>query len=305
MALRTSPMVRTARHRVNPRVALAATAVLAAAVGLAPSRYTAWTGWVGDIAEFLVAPAQHPMAWVVRRMQGPPGEGRADDPRTEHLTREIELLRTQNVRLRQDVEQLERQLTDLQLGVRLNPDLLVRQLTAPVIGGASDLSSGLLKVLAGRRDGAEYNSVAVVGGVHLVGRVVEASARFCRVLPITDPRAGHLQGVVMLTDDREGPLCDLAAQGDGALVGPVANFAGDPAEEPAIERGMRVRLSDNAWPRHAQSLVIGRIEEVRIAENRRRIVTVRPEFRVERVSEVVLRTLGERDGRGSGEGGGP
>ena len=67
-----------------------------------------------------------------------------------------------------EVERLNRQIADLSRGAAIMRDLPVRQLAAAVIGSGSDPTDTTLKVSAGSREGVVVNSVAVVGGVHLI-----------------------------------------------------------------------------------------------------------------------------------------
>lgn len=101
----------------------------------------------------------------------------------------------------------------------------------------------------------------------------------------------------MLDNPEARLLCQLEPIGNGTLRGPVFRPeapAGSPeasAPEPAV--GQTVRLDDDAdrWPRHAQMLIIGRVERVDPNPDMplRKIITVRPTLALDRVSEVVLR----------------
>ena len=89
---------------------------------------------------------------------------------------------------REEAEALRTLVRDLSRGMELNPSLAVRQIAAPVIGYGSDLSGGLLTVRAGRKDGVEPNSVVVVRGVYLVGRVQRVRQQQQRVGQVGDIR---------------------------------------------------------------------------------------------------------------------
>ncbi len=272
-------------------------------LALLPSRMIRWVEWVAQPVEALVAPVQAPIQSVVAWLLPAAHTRDTDDAQVADLRRELAEMRTLYLSEQQSTKDLRRQLADLQLGASLNPDLVVQQLPARVIGGGADLAGGMLKVQAGTSNGVANNSVAVVGGVHLVGRVTRADLRMCYVVPITEPAAGPVQGTIMLADTIKGPLCHLTPKGDGTLRGLIADGSGTPAD---IKPGMVVRLDDReGWPPSAQMLVIGAVERVDPADQPlHRIVTVRPPIRPDRLSELVIRIL-ETSAPRSGSGGGP
>lgn len=163
----------------------------------------------------------------------------------------------------------------------------MRALAASVIGASSDLADGLLTVRAGRDEGVtERETVAVVNGVHLVGRVESVAARTSRVRPITRSGAGWIQALVYI--DRPGGKayrCQLRGADDGTLKGDLEEGA------QGIEPGQEVRLQDADWPDTAQMLVLGRVESVGAKEGAplRSVIIVRPDLQLERVRRVVLR----------------
>lgn len=291
----------------NPKVALAVAIAAALILGLLPARSVRWVSWFGNVADLLVAPVQHPFSAAVRALRSPPSPDAVDAEAVQTLRQDLQEALLLYHRVRDENERLRAQILDLQRGLALAHDLPVRQIAAPVIGGSSDLSTRMLRVRAGRRDGVEFNAVAVVRGVHLVGKAVEVSPRISKVLPITDRAAGRIHGVVMLDELTPGPLGSFEPLGDGALRGRL-EFTLDPeAAQPRIAAGATVRLSDDQWPEHAQMLVIGAVEAIEPAPEQpaRQIVTVRPAVRLDRVSEVVLRFLGEADQPQRAGGGGP
>ncbi|GIK18530.1 MAG: hypothetical protein DYG93_13595 [Leptolyngbya sp. PLA2] len=284
-----------ASRRLLP-ITIAALVVLA----LVPVRFMAFAGWFADLTAVVAAPVSQPLralaAWVApARTGGSPTEEIAElEQQRDHYATLYHRVRDENARLRELVRQL-------QGGIALNPELPLRLYTASVVGASSDLSSPLLTVRAGRRHGVERNTVATVAGVQLLGRVDRAAERLCYVRPITAPEAGSIIGTVMVSDEG-GLLCRLAPVGDGTLRGDVeypASPEGRPT--PEVAPGQLVRLSDPVWPPSAQMLIIGQVERVEPAPDAplRRVITVRPTVRLERVSEVVLRILQE-----TGEGGG-
>ncbi|MBA4028181.1 MAG: hypothetical protein C0475_03420 [Planctomyces sp.] len=298
---------------MSSRRALTALCLLVV-LSLAAPRLAVWVDPMARLAETLVAPSQS----VIRAVFLPRAERLIDtdpNPAVAGLEAQTQQLRTLLRRSEQRVRELERLIEQLQQGRLLNQFTGVNQLDAAVIGLHANLSTSLLKVLAGTRTGVGPGSVAVFDGVNVVGRVVDSDERLCRVLPITDRQAGRLRGVV-LTAERLTPESDplgrrvrvgpaegqrlsviLEPNGRGVLTGSVEYppiQAGETLEdrarrEQAVEPGMLVRLSDPSWPRSAQMLVLGVIERAERLDNDRRRVTVRPLADLERLSEVSLR----------------
>lgn len=283
-------------------------------LSLGAPRLAVWVEPMARLAETLVAPSQS----VIRALFLPRAQRLIDtdpSPAVEGLEGQIQQLRTLLRRSEQRERELERLVEQLQQGRLLNPFAGVNQLDAPVIGLHANLSTSLLKVLAGTRAGVVRGAVAVFDGVNVVGRVVDTDERLCRVLPVTDRQAGRLRGVV-LTAERLTPESDplgrrvragpgegqrlsviLEPNGRGVLTGSVEYPPIRPGEtledrarrEQVVEPGMLVRLSDPSWPRSAQMLVLGVIERAERLDNDRRRVTVRPLAELERLSEVSLR----------------
>jgi hypothetical protein len=124
---------------------------------------------------------------------------------------------------------------------------------------------------------------------------VDAASRSCQVIPITDRASPALLAAVIVAEPDTALLCNLTPVGDGTLRGPV-EFPEGMAAPPEIKAGMTVRLRDSTWPRHAQGLVVGEVTRVEVKDNQRRVITVKPLVRLDRVSEVVLRILGDSGG---------
>lgn len=291
-------MARPSASRINARTSLAAAALALLVFSLIPSRTSArWAAYLRDPVETIVGPIQATLSRLVRqrpeRTAGPGG------PADEALLRELDEYKLRYHQLTMEVDRLNRQIADLSRGAAIMRDLPVRQLAAAVIGSGSDPTDTTLKVRAGSREGVVVNSVAVVGGVHLIGRVVDVRRLECFIRPITDRASDLIQGSIYLTDDIKGPLCALRPTGQGTLRGDV-EFQPDPTDPAAggtggaeIKPGMTVRLEDDNWPPHAWALVIGLVEEVEVLDNQRRRITVRPVYRPDRVSQVTLRVLGD------------
>lgn len=259
--------------------------VIFLALSLAPARYSQWAGWASQPTAFIVQPIAHPVMRLTRWLLPEPRVRAADDPQLRELERQRDqaVLALRQTQLR--VAQLERQVRDLQSGAPVAPVALVRQLWAPVTARSSNLSDGTIRIGAGAEQRvAPEVSVATARGVHLVGRVVQVEPRASWVLLFTNPRAGHIQAVVMTGPTlAESFGCQIRGRGDGLLDGDMV------ADAVGVEIGQLVRLRDESWPAAAQMLILGRVVEVDRKENQRLVIVVKPEIPPDRVSEVVLR----------------
>lgn len=291
-------MAQQTLHPRSSRRLLAGAVLVLLVLGLLPVRMTAWAGWIGDLVKTIVAPVSHPAARIAHWLSPAAPRG-AQPEQILRLERERDELERLYRLEREEVARLRALIANLQAGAALYPEAKVRQLVAPVIGSSSDRSSTVLRARAGRSSGVHRGSVATAAGVQLVGRVEDVAERVCEIVPLTDPGAGQIGGVIMIGSATQGPACLLRPTGEGTLRGPVEDTGGLTAG-PELAPGMRVYLQDTTWPRAAQMLLIGEIESVEPAPNQplRRMVTVRPTLRLDRVGEVVLRMT-------AGEGGGP
>jgi cell shape-determining protein MreC len=204
----------------------------------------------------------------------------------ERLQEELAQFRTLYIQSQRENEELRQRLRELQSGLDLFPPSGLRLLESRVVGATSNLRDDVLVVRGGRREGVTSgDSVAVVDGVHLVGRVIDVEARTCEVLPISSPRAEMLGARVYVAEPDVSFACQLEPVGNGRLRGPLTQDA------EGVEQGQVVRLDDPDWPDLAQALIIGEVESVERSEESplRRIVTVRPRFALSRVRGVTLR----------------
>lgn len=285
----TMARVPQSQERARRLLILAIGALLV--LGLMPVRYLGLAGELADKVNWVLAPISHPLYRLSRWLQRS-GPARPEPPELAHALEERDRFQALYLREREENERLRRQIRDLQRGIELNPALPVRQLAAQVIRRQSDLSSGLLVVRRGTAQGVHQNTVAVVGGVDLVGRVERAGRNTSALLPITARGAPPIRGRIMIREPDLYALCELRPVEGGALEGLVSE-----PEDPRtgrvvpVERGQVVRLDDPTWPENAQMLVVGLVERVHSAEDQilRKIVTVRPRVDPMRISEVVLR----------------
>jgi cell shape-determining protein MreC len=272
-------------HRDSGGRALPVALLLCAIVALLPARFTRWSAWVADPVVFIVQPIADPITRITGWLRPSTHAAVVDSPAMQEIQR---LFDEQSLALRQAelrVQQLERQVRDLQAGVPVAPEARVRQLWAPVTSRSSNLGDGTIRIGVGETSNVEPKvSIATARGVHLVGRVVDVRTRTSWVLPFNHPSAGHIEGVVLTGSTLEQSFgCQLLGRSDGLLAGDLV------AEAVGIEPGQIVRLRDETWPAAAQMLILGRVTEVDTKENGRIVIIVEPQIPPGRVSEVVLR----------------
>lgn len=298
-------------RRPSARTLLRISLVLLFVMAIVPMRFTRWTTGFADVAVTVSAPVSNAVRWVSDPLTRPFRRS-ADPALAEQYLQELEVARQRSLDLELKVRELERLVFELQRGAELTPELGVQQVAAPVIGRFSEASSSALQVRAGTGRGVVENSVAVVEGLQLLGRVERVTGAWCVVRPITDKAAGGLMALVMTGDELEsGIQCRLEPAGGGRLEGPATWVFDETRRAPVeITVGMTVRLRDETWPRSAQMLIVGEVVEVSPApdEPTRTIITVAPTVPLQRVSEVVLRVPIDpdtEDASGSDEGGAP
>jgi hypothetical protein len=297
-------MARTARSLLSASRLLTVLSGLLVVLAFLPAGAIRWVGELSRPLVVVLAPMQDVLGSGVKLVAGEKGRNLQETPEVADLRQKAEEYKTlwlgereENKRLVKQIEELQKWPMSLEL---------VRPVYAPIIGPGMDLSPGLLKAKAGEREGVFANSVVVVEGAQLVGRVTKVEWRHCVVLPITQKASGALKGVVMLPNGERGPICDLSPTGGGTLRGRV--LGEDAAALRSLVAGMEVRLDDPLWPASARMLVIGEIEEVTPLPQlpTRPVVTVKPRFRVDAISEVVIRVPTEAEkASGGGNSGGP
>lgn len=303
------------RRLLNPRTGLTIAIIALVVLAFAPPGAARWVGAFSSPVRTVLAPLAAPFEWVLSARLSDRELSPNESESLSLMRQERDGYLRETNQLRAENDELRRVIAELQQGLDLNPNIPVRQFQAPVIGSSMELSSRVLTVRAGTRESVEPNaSVAVVRGVHLVGRVVSTKDRFCSVQPFTDVSAGSIKGVVMLGATQFGPACFLVPKGDGTLSGQLMtestllptgattaaadSAAGDPGA--GVKPGMVVRLGDESWPQSAQMLEIGVVERVETPPDNIRIrtIVVRPKYRIDRVSEVTLRVPAPAAGGG-------
>jgi hypothetical protein len=275
-------------------------------LAVVPGRWTAWAGWFGRPVAVLAAPPATLFRLLGSWLAPPKPLALRNDERAL-LEEHRKAAETQYLQLLEENDRLKAQIKVLQRGLELNPDLPVKQLTARVVATASDLASGLLRIRGGASQGVTAGSVVTADGLQLVGRVDSVAGPLAFVRPITHKASPELTVRVMTGDFFQGTGAEslialLKPQGDGTLKGEVGTDAGpslgaggtaNPRLEP--KPGQTVRLADRTWPSAAQMLIVGTVTRVDPSPTQplRKVITVEPTLRLDRVSEVVLRLTDE------------
>lgn len=272
-----------------------------------PTRLTWWT-------RDLSAPVQIvalPVSWLVKQAAlaaGGGGGGSSQSSETAaRLARDLEALRTRNLQLAAENDDLTEQIRQLQRGISLNSNQDVARVVAPVVSGEATGGSSLLMARTAGLVGAdgqkpiiEAGAVAVTDGVNLVGRVIGVRNVVADIRPINDPGPSVLRGSIFPLESDAGADhasvslgTQLSGISGGRLRGSIYVLKlPDGQTEPVVTPGMVVRLSDPGWPRSAQMLIIGYVESVERADNGRPIVIVRPAFDPQRLETVTLLLTG-------------
>lgn len=277
-------------------LALPAAAGLLLLLALIPGHEGFTTRPLNTILRIATAPPRQAINWAASQFSRTPTTASSAELKT--LQDERDRWRTLYLQEKYQRERLEAVNKQILKGQALNREFNVRQQLASVIGPTSDPSSSLFDVRAGTADGVEVGSVVAFDGVNLVGRVTRADTKSCQVQPVFDAKAPPINGIIFpLETSSDLPpdpgavslVCKLTPTRTGTLAGPAEARTHRAGEQvPPLQVGMLVRLADETWPRSAQMLVIGRIEEVQVLANGRERIVVRPAFKPP-LAEVMLR----------------
>lgn len=267
-----------------------------------PSRMLGWAGWFSEQAWVVVAPVTQPITMAINAVVPEKSSIAFGSERENELLAEIDRIRVRLLQAEERAYELEALVDQIARGAALHPDIEVTQLQRPRIGQVGDL----LVIRTGKSEGVDAGAVIAARSVQVIGRVTDADARTSRVLPITvklPNNENSIGGVVMLDDEtgRRGS-CMLRPVGDGTLVGEFSPPEDGRADE--LQLGQTVRLYDEAWPSHAQMLVIGEVERIEPSPTQplRRLITVRPRVDPRRIGDVIVRLRTTSGSRAGGDG---
>ncbi|MCI0363651.1 MAG: hypothetical protein L0Y44_10390 [Phycisphaerales bacterium] len=282
------------RSLISSQRMLAFAVVTTAVASLLPPAALGWTNAPVRVFNLILTPfavaGNQVSSWL---KPAPLGFRQAELPATEgeyikHLQGEMAKFERLYIAEQTKVESLVRQLEQLQK-VKSPNARLVRPIIANVSLRSPSSPFGAVGLSRGATHGVRPGTIAVYEGVHLIGRVTEdISGVQCTMLPLSNPKTGLLDAVV-LAKDRAGvtltaaPKIQLTPRGDGTFSGQADRMA-------LIHRDDDVVLIDTSWSPAAQGMNIGRVVSVQPSEMEplRNTITVRPSFQISQLAHVML-----------------
>jgi len=302
--------VRTSRQSPSPATLLGVTLLTLLVLALAPTRFTRWvTNFRGPI-EVVIAPGKVLFSQASRVLRPPMTAPEIERDEQELREQYDELLRLHLQSVRENRE-LREVIRSLQAGTPYPTSISARRLSTQRQG--INLSTGLVQVRGGSRDGVVPGSVAVAAASQqLIGIVAATDIATSSVRLITDPRMQpNLIGAIVTPPIAEDSLPDpersavqiaveLRATGDGTLRSEPIGATGKP--EGVLVPGGIVLLRDPTWPDTAQFFTIGLVETVEdLTRNPGFVrITVRPTGpELGRVGSMILHIPGDQDPGGA------
>jgi hypothetical protein len=284
-----------ARAHQRSQLALPIVVIVTIAVALLPARWR--LGWQTDFAEVVRFPlrpfthAGNALAGWLRPAPTISQQAPHDASLVDQLIEEREIVEALYQRERLRTLELEEQIRQLELIPSETLRYASARLIAHITRRRPDSALGIveLKLERSAAEAVQNNTVAVYGGVHVLGRTVgESTEGVCLLQPLGNRASGYIRVRVFPRDEPGAPveraaLVQLEPTGGGDLIGAISQDA-------AIEPGDVVRLDDPAWPPTAQMLVVGHVESVEPDEREplRDLVRVQPRFEASRVAYVTL-----------------
>jgi cell shape-determining protein MreC len=269
-------------------------------LSIAPTRWLVpWTADLGSIIQLPLTPLGHAASGVVAYVRPTPTEAVPSLSELARIIEERDAFRGRWHAARLQVEQLEKELTQVQ-GARsafgVSSDWTPRN--AVVVRHAPGGVSGPLQLNVGSRQGVLPGTVAVVDGDQLVGRIADdVSLLSSTLIPIgitSDPTSRDLLARITPADDPTigadvGESIRLKSIGGGRFEGLIA---WDTRKGDAVTLGDQVRLArDRAWQPTAWGMLIGTVAEIQSTDEnplRKRII-VETLLYPERLPTVTLK----------------
>ncbi len=278
------------------RVAFPLTLLATAAVAMLPWSWQAgWSREVAGLVKFPLRPFTHVGNSFAGWLQ--PARPSVDGVPREARELVAELREDRDIALRlyqaehRLVLDLEEQNRQLQLIPADNRRHASRVLTAFVTGRSPGAPLGMVELKPERGGPMEIplGTIAVYGGVHLLGRTVGAqSGGACPLLPVANRATRPVHALIWPRDHPELDLVravsiHLEPTGRGA-------FTGEVEKTVVLDKGDIVRLDDPAWPRTAQMMVLGEIDAITVNDREplRHTITVEPLYAVTDVASMTL-----------------
>jgi len=299
--------VRTSRQSPSPATLLGVTLLTLFVLAFAPTRFTRWvTNFRGPI-EVVIGPGKFAFEQASRVLRQPMVAPEIQRDERELREQYDELLRL-HLQSERENRELREVIRSLQAGTPYPSSVGARRLSTQRQG--INLSTGLVQVRGGSRDGVVAGSIAVAAsGQQLVGMVVATDLATSSIRLITDPRMQpNLLGAIVTPPLAEDSLPDpersgvqvtveLRATGDGTLRSEPIGASGKP--EGVLVPGGVVLLRDPTWPDTAQFFTIGLVEQVEELPRNPGFVriTVRPTGpEIGRIGSMILHIPGDAGG---------
>jgi hypothetical protein len=298
-----------ARRSTSPPTILAGLVMLLLALALLPTPLTGFVNVLASPLRWFITPPADVLSAIstgVRRPAPAPRDAReeVDEMTVEQLVEERDEFVMAYWSQVAYAEELARLIEDMS-ATRVSARVPVRLVSAKRVG--ANLSAGTITVRAGRGQGVEPNTVAIMrGSRQIVGMVTRADAATSTVHMITDRQfqPSLVVGVALAPDAAVGTIGELETlptlqleAGDGRLVAPAvgADDAG------RMREGDFVHVLDSSWPQASQMLILGRIARIRETDDPLfRRVEVVPIVDVDRTREAFLLVPDEGAEGGSG-----
>lgn len=262
--------MRNSRQSPSPATLLGVTLLTLLVLALAPTRFTRWvTNFRGPI-EVAIAPGKVVLEKASRVLRPPMVAPEVERDERELREQYDDLLRLHLQAVRENRE-LREVIRSLQAGTPYPASVGARRLSTQRQG--INLSTGLVQVRGGSRDGVVPGTIAVAAtSQQLIGQVVATDLATSSIRLITDPRMQpNLIGAIVTPPVDETSLrepdrsavqvsLELRATDEGVLVSEPIGAIGKP--DGVLVPGAVVLLRDPTWPDTAQFFTIGLVETV-------------------------------------------
>ncbi|MEC9158280.1 MAG: hypothetical protein VYB77_09125 [Planctomycetota bacterium] len=290
---------------IQPERGIVLASLLVLGLALLPTRWlTGWTSDLGSIIALPLTPLRHAAAGAVEWVRPTRDQGVVLDPSSvELLQRERDTYRGRWHSSRLRVEQLERELAQLQQARDLGLGDYWTPRSAQVVRHNPARSGGVLTLNVGSRNGVRGGTVAVVDGDRLVGHVAPDVPRLTsRLIPlgtVGDQASETLDARVLDAEPGEPAASDPGAGRPIHLevVGSSGLYRGVLERGSGVRPGQAVRLgTDPAWHSPAWGMLGGYVVRVEpsVEQPLREVITVRRAIRPERLSTVTLKIVDDR-----------
>lgn len=280
----------------RPQLALVLTLLTTFVVALLPIDFRlGWSREISELVRFPLRPFTHAGVAIASYLRPPPavGTGLPEHARVlvEELQLEVDLALAlyHNEHLR--VLDLEEQLRQ----VKMIPEDVLGNATSNLIAHVTSRSSAAtqgivdLKLKSALKHAIPPGTIAVYGGVHLLGRVIgQPTNAMCQLRPLAREETGFVRARVVPKDTPGLPMDEAALIHLEPLKS--SKFKAEADQNEIIEVGDLVRLEDRSWPRTAQAMVIGVVESVAVNDREplRNTIIVRPNYQLREVAYVTL-----------------